>query len=192
MGEIILKELFVCFPQSCTHVDLLSRNLLDLAMRMLLPQRRYDPSEMSTVCLIGTLSTVLQHFTTHNETLWPTTACPCYFLLRDVSFRQSWHLSTTCHPQVPPEWPYCQQAQCKHWFTVWWRIADLLTSSHPQMSDSNMYGLQGPQQSPAWASYFFACLLFWLSVQAFPCNRIFRRFSENLRHHKFVLRLSDL
>ena len=23
-----------------------------------------------------------------------------------------------CHPRVLPEWPYCQQAQCRHWFTL--------------------------------------------------------------------------
>ena len=68
---------------------------------------------------------------THNETQWPTTARGWHFVLRDVSCRQSWHLLTPSHPWVPPEWPYCQQAQCGHWFTLMWSIADLLTLSQP-------------------------------------------------------------
>ena len=69
------------------------------------------------VCLIGTLSTILQHFT-HNEIQWPTAARRWQFALRDVSCRQSCHLSTPSHPRVPPGWPYCRQAQCGRWFTV--------------------------------------------------------------------------
>ena len=33
---------------------------------------------------LGTLSTILQHFT-HNETQWPTAACWCHFALRNIS-----------------------------------------------------------------------------------------------------------
>ena len=66
-----------------------------------------------TVCIgqdrdshqLGTLSTIL-------------TMKPIDTLLRDLSCRQSWHLSTPSHPQIPPEWPSCWQAQCRHWFTV--------------------------------------------------------------------------
>jgi hypothetical protein len=50
---------------------------------------------------LGTLSTVLQHFT-HNEIQWPTAAHRCRFVLRDVSCRQSWHLSTPSHPRGSP------------------------------------------------------------------------------------------
>ena len=35
--------------------------------------------------------------------------------------------------------------QCGRWHTLKWSIADLLTSSHPQMSASHLLGLQGPQ-----------------------------------------------
>ena len=94
----------IYFPQ-CQ--DLFSRNVLGLAMRMFPPQRRYHPSVMSTdgltvlatVCLIGTLSTIPQHFT---ETQWPTAARRWHFVLWDVSRRQSCHLSTPSHPRVPP------------------------------------------------------------------------------------------
>ena len=41
-------ELSFVFPQSCTHHDLLSRNILGLGMRMFPPQRWYHPSVMST------------------------------------------------------------------------------------------------------------------------------------------------
>ena len=63
---------------------------------------------------------------------------------------QNWHLSTPSHPWVPPEWPYCWQAQCGHWFTVKWSLADLLTSSHPQMSASHLLGLQVRANGPSW------------------------------------------
>jgi hypothetical protein len=53
-------------------------------------------------CHLGTLSTILQHFT-HNETQWTTAARWCRFAMRDVSCRQSWHLSTPSHPRVSPE-----------------------------------------------------------------------------------------
>ena len=55
---------------------------------------------------------------THNETQWPTAARRWQFALQDVSCRQGCHLLTPSHPQVPPEWPYCRQAQCGRWFTV--------------------------------------------------------------------------
>ena len=80
---------------------------------------------------------------------WPTAARRWQFALRDVSCRQSCHLSTPSHPRVPPGWPYCRQAQCGRWRSLKWSIADLLTSSHPQMSASHLLGLQGPQQTPA-------------------------------------------
>ena len=51
---------------------------------------------------------------------------------------------TPSHPWVPPEWPYCQQAQCGHWFTVKHSNACLQTSSHPQNSASHLLGLQDP------------------------------------------------
>ena len=77
---------------------------------------------------LGPLSTILKHFT-YNETQWPTAAHRWHFALRDISCRQKCHLSTPSHSQVPPVWPYCWQAQCEHWFTVQWSIADLLTSN---------------------------------------------------------------
>ena len=56
-----------------------------------------------------------------------------------------WH----SHPWVPPDWPYCQKAQCGRWFTVKHSKAVEQTSSHPQNSASHLLGLQGPQQTPA-------------------------------------------
>ena len=50
--------------------------------------------------------------------LWPNAAHRWHFALQDVSHRQSCHLSTPSHLQVPPVWPYCRQAQCGCWFTV--------------------------------------------------------------------------
>ena len=66
---------------------------------------------------------------------------------------------TPSHPWVPPEWPYCQQAQCRRWFTVKHSKAGLQTSSHPQNSASHLLGLQGPQQTPAlsWKYSLFTC-----------------------------------
>ena len=81
--------------------------------------------------------------------------------LRDVSCRQSWHLSTPSHPRVPPEWPYCQQAQCGLWFTVQWSIADLLTSSHPQMSASHLLGLQVCANGPSLSAFVQEQWLCW-------------------------------
>ena len=100
------------------------------------------------VCQIGTLSTILQHFT-YNEIQWPTAARRWQFALRDVSRRQSCHLSTPSHPRVPPVWPYCRQAQCGRWRSLKWSIADLLTSSHPQMSASHLLGLQVRANGPS-------------------------------------------
>ena len=66
---------------------------------------------------LGTLSTILQHFT-HTMKQWHTAARQWQFALRDLSCRQKCHLSTPSHPRVPPGWPYCRQAQCGRWFTV--------------------------------------------------------------------------
>ena len=88
-------------------------------MRMFPPQRQHHP-------------------TTHNEIQWPTAARQCYFVLRDVSCKQSWHLWAPSHPQVSPEWPYCQQAQCKQWFTIYL----VKHSRPPQMSPFHLLGLQ--------------------------------------------------
>ena len=74
---------FVNFPQSWSHWDLLSRNILVLVMRMFRPQRWYHPiCNQQMVWLIdqdrdshhlGKLSTILQHFT---HTQWnPVTHC---------------------------------------------------------------------------------------------------------------------
>ena len=72
-----------------------------------------------------------------------------YFALQDVSRRQSCHLSTLSHPRVP----YCRQAQCGRWRLLKWSIANLLASSHPQMSASHFLGLQGPQKTHAWTFF---------------------------------------
>ena len=60
----------------------------------------------------------------------------CIVPVRDVSCRQISHLSTYNDHWVLLGWPYCQRAQCGCWFTVQWSTADLLTSSHPQISAS--------------------------------------------------------
>ena len=52
-------------------------------------------------CHLGTLSTILQHFT-HHETQWPAPACRCHFALLDVSRRRNCQILTPCHPLVPP------------------------------------------------------------------------------------------
>ena len=89
---------------------------------------------------LGTLSTILQHFT-HHETQWPTTTRWCHFALRDVSCGQSWHLSTPSHPRVPPEWPYYQWAQCGRYVVK--------HSRPPQMSASHLLGLQVHANGPS-------------------------------------------
>ena len=103
---------------------------------------------------------ILQHFT-HNEIHWPTAACRWHFALRDVSRRQSCHLSASSHLRVPPVWQYSQQAQCGGWRSLKWSIADLLTSSHPQMSASHLLGLQGPQQTPATTKLWLGTSSLW-------------------------------
>ena len=144
-----------CFPQSWSHQDLLSRNVsidhvCGLAMLMFLPQRRYH-HYMQTTDGITVLVTILVHYQpscnpSHTmkvpyDTQWPTAAPQWPLVLRDVSCMQSWQLSTPSHPKVPPEWPYCWQTRCGHWFTVKRSIADLLTSSHPQISASHCWSL---------------------------------------------------
>ena len=120
------------FPQSCSHQDLLSRNVLGLAILIFLPRRRYHHNLKSTdgltVLAWIEIVTILVHYQpscntshtmkVHYETQWPTAARRCHFVLRDVSCMQSWHLSTPSHLQVPPEWPYCQQTKCGRWFSV--------------------------------------------------------------------------
>ena len=44
----VAEVFFACFPQSCTHQNMLSRNVLGLAIRMFPPQRRYHLSVMLT------------------------------------------------------------------------------------------------------------------------------------------------
>ena len=63
--------LLVCFPQSCTHQDLLSRNVLGLAMRMFPPQTQYHQSVMSTDGL-----TVVTHC------CWPMALCAAGCILQ--------------------------------------------------------------------------------------------------------------
>ena len=99
--------------------------------------------------------TILQHFTQWN----PVTHC-CS--LRDVSCRQSCHLSTPSHPRVPPVWPYCRQAQCGRWRSLKWSIADLLTSSHPQMSASHLLRLQVRSNGPSFQETLQT--LIWLEM----------------------------
>ena len=111
----------------------------------------------------------------------PTAARRCHFVLRDVSCRQGWHLSTPRHPQAPQEWPYCRQAQCRRWFTMQWSIADLLTSSHPQMSASHLLRLQVcanqrstpcislAQRNPANCKTYIPKYRFWIYHQTSIC-----------------------
>ena len=114
----------------------------------------YWLQDIEIVCLIGKLSTILQYFT-RNEIQWPTAASRWYFALRDVSHRQSCYLPIPSHPWVPPEWPYCQQAQCGRWRPLKWSIADLLTSSHPEMSASHLLGLQVRANGPSSINYLW-------------------------------------
>ena len=68
------------------------------------------------------LETYSAHSPANRTTAWQE----CFELL-DVSYTWIALSLTPSLPQVLPEWPYCQQAQCKHWFT------DIQTSSHPQI-----------------------------------------------------------
>ena len=84
------------------------------------------------------LETYSAHSPANRTTAWQE----CFELL-DVSYTWIALSLTPSLPRVLPEWPYCQQAQCKHWFT------DIQTSSHPQNSAYYLLGLQGLQQTPA-------------------------------------------
>ena len=79
--------------------------------------------------------------------LFAKTALSCWM----HPIAQTTLLPTPSHPWVPPEWPYCQQAQCEQCFTVKHSKAGLQNSSHSQNSASHLLGLQGPQQTPAYS-----------------------------------------
>ena len=52
---------------------------------------------------------------------------------------------------VPPVWPYCRRGQWGCWRSFKWSIADLLISSHSQMSASLLLGLQVRANGPSYS-----------------------------------------
>ena len=71
-----------------------------------------------------------RHFLTKRsdeETTWQrdncnsTWVCKCnlqlYMAQWVVILPERASLIINSHPRVPPEWPYCRQAQCRRWFT---------------------------------------------------------------------------
>ena len=113
------------------------------------------------VYLFGTISTIQQHFT-HNENQWPPAARRWHLALWDVSQSK---VVIAWHPQVPWVWPYCRQAQCGHWHSLKWSIADLLTSSHPQMSACHW--ITGPARDPSLHPTVILTS-FWKKEENFP------------------------
>ena len=63
---------------------------------------------------------------------------------------------TPSHPWIPPEWPYSQQAQCGHWFSVKHSKAGLQTSSHPQNS-ACPWKFHNVAYTNADSSFLFVC-----------------------------------
>ena len=64
------------------------------------------------------------------------------------------------HPWVPPEWPYCQQAQWRCWYTVKQCKVVLQTSSHPQNSASHLLVLcTGPTHNRSHLQFKIIILL---------------------------------
>ena len=103
-------------------------------------------------CHFGTLSTILlKTLHTHNETQWPTAACWCHFVLRGVSCRQSWHLSTPSHPLVIPIVTILLASPVR---TLVYCVVKH-SRPHPKMSASYLHWLQGPQQTPTYNLYDF-------------------------------------
>ena len=78
-----------------------------------------DCHVLARIAIVTILYTINHPTTlhTHNEIQWPTAACWCHFAPRDVSYRQSWHLSTPSHSGLPRV-TILLQDQCGRWFTV--------------------------------------------------------------------------
>ena len=118
----------------------------------------------------------INHPTTHNEIQWPTAARRWQFALRDVSRRQSCHLSTPNHPRVPPVWPYCWQAQCGRWRSLKWinsRPPDLKSSSYVSLPFAWITGPRKRTQLSDYLiiDYLFDYLFVGTSFQTLICNR---------------------
>ena len=137
MGSKLLCSLFVCNRGGTIqyHGGLWARELGQAPMLLvfLTPKQAlssHPPLQMVWLYWLQDRDSMTNWYTinhpttlhTQYETQRPTTAHRWHFALRDVSYRQSCHLSTPSHPQVPPVWPYRWQAQFGCWFTVWWSI----------------------------------------------------------------------
>ena len=106
--------------------------------------------------------------------IWKSTLCSLTSKSHFYSPRKLW--AAGCIQQLKllflqylaiPGFPQSdQQAQCRHWFTVKHSKADLLTSSHPQNSSSHLLGLQGPQQTPAYALILLYKMIVFVFVLA--------------------------
>ena len=96
--------------------------------------------------------TILQHFT-HNGIQWPTAARRWHFVLRDVSCRQSCHLSTPSHPIAVQ--PYLRQFQWGCWHSLKWSIADLLTSQSSSNVSLPFAWFTGPITDPSSSKYLW-------------------------------------
>ena len=122
-------------------------------------------------------SILIQYTISHPLTLhtqWNTvTHCCSPVALCTVGciMRQIWHLLKPSHPPVPLVWPYCRQAQCGCWCSLKWIIADLLTSSHPQMSASHLLGLKVRANGPSYKSYSYHMnsMNWWIRGFVFFC-----------------------
>ena len=167
-----------CFPQSCTHQDLISRNVLDLAMRMFLTRKRYHQFVMWTELywLQDRDSThnwfaILQHF---KLTMKPSDP----LLLTDGSLRCrmypadkndiSWQLAVPGLPRVT-----ILSAS-----SVWMLVHCVVKHSRPPylksssnvMSASHLLVLQGPQPQETLALLALYCKGQWFKPQ---CRRVF-------------------
>ena len=124
------KNFRFCFPQSWPHQDLLSRNVLGLAMIIFPPWRQQYHHNLRlsdgliVLAWIEIVAILVYHQPSYNtshtmkvryETQWPTVANRYHFVLWDVSCMESWHLLTPSLGSVHPGWSCCQQVQ---WFTL--------------------------------------------------------------------------
>ena len=130
-----------------------------------------------------------------NETQWPTAARRWHFALRNVSHKQSCHLLTPSHPQVPLVWPYCPQAQCGRWHSLKWIIADILTISHPHMSASHLFGFQVRANEPSLQKlirYWYALKKCDIIQFLYPRDKTSKEFYIQSLLRRYFKRLIDL
>ena len=130
-------------------------------MLMFLPRRRYHHNLRSTDGL-----TILANWLEIVAiwSWWPTAARRWRFALRDVSRRPAGKVAISRH-LVTPGFPQCDHTVGElsadagvHWK---WSIADLLTSSHPQMSACHLLGLQVRANGPSCDLFLWNRIWIW-------------------------------